>query len=168
MSRIIPLLVTVAVVSGCATLGRLGAILSAPRFEQLQDRPAELRVLTPSSQRPTGGAAIRIWTRVTNPNPFSLTLRRLEGTLFLEDARAATTEFPLGLPLRAREESIVPLDISVGFDDLTNLGDAVIRAATGSSVGYRLDGTIQVDAGQLGQPTFGPMTVLQGDLRVRR
>ena len=81
---------------------------------------------------------------------------------------AATTEFPLGLPLRAREEAIVPLDVTIGFDDLPNLGDALLRAAIGSAVAYRLDGRVQVDAGQLGQPTFGPMTILQGDLRVAR
>ena len=27
---------------------------------------------------------------------------------------------------------------------------------------YHLEGTIGVDAGQLGQPTFGPMTLLRG------
>jgi hypothetical protein len=30
---------------------------------------------------------------------------------------------------------------------------------------YRLDGTIGVDAGRLGQPVFGPMTLIRGDLR---
>ena len=34
-----------------------------------------------------------------NPNPFSLTLGTLKGTLFLEDARAADVDFPLGLPI---------------------------------------------------------------------
>jgi hypothetical protein len=42
------------------------------------------------------------------------------------------------------------------------------RAVTGQTVGYRLDGTIGVDAGALGTPTFGPMTLLRGDAQVRR
>ena len=33
---------------------------------------------------------------------------------------------------------------------------------------YRLDGRIGVDAGPLGRPTFGPMTILEGDVSVRR
>jgi len=32
-------------------------------------------------------------------------------------------------------------------------------------VAYRLEGTIGVDAGQLGQPVFGPLTLLRGDIR---
>ena len=42
------------------------------------------------------------------------------------------------------------------------------RAATGGSVGYRLDGTMTLDAGLLGRPSFGPMTLLQGIIENRR
>jgi hypothetical protein len=168
MRKTLSLMVCASLMAGCATLNELASRLGAPQFEPVDDRPAELRLIGPSTSRRSGGATVRIWTRVRNPNPFSLTLRTLEGTLFLEGARAATTEFPLGLPLRAREEAIVPLDVTIGFDDLPNLGDALLRAAIGSAVAYRLDGRVQVDAGQLGQPTFGPMTILEGDLRVAR
>jgi len=40
----------------------------------------------------------------------------------------------------------------------------VRRAARREPVEYRLDGTIGVDAGKLGQPVFGPMTLVRGDL----
>ena len=33
------------------------------------------------------------------------------------------------------------------------------------AVGYRLEGTIGVGAGRLGQPVFGPMTLLRGETR---
>jgi hypothetical protein len=168
MRKLLAVMALVATLPGCATLGELGALLVAPRFEQVPDRPAELRVFGPSGGRPAGGATVRIWTRVTNPNPFSVTLQTLDGTLFLEGAEAARTEFTLGLPLRAREESIVPLDVSIGFADLLNVGDAVLRAATGSAVTYRLNGRVQIQAGQFGTPTFGPLTILEGDLQVRR
>ena len=34
-------------------------------------------------------------------------------------------------------------------------------------IAYRLDGTVGVDAGRLGQPVFGPMTLLTGQARTR-
>ena len=43
-----------------------------------------------------------------------------------------------------------------------------LRAATGGSVRYDLQGTVGVDAGVLGQPTFGPMSLLSGSMRVTR
>jgi hypothetical protein len=44
----------------------------------------------------------------------------------------------------------------------------VIRqAASGGGLDYRLEGTVGIDAGRFGQPTFGPMTLLRGDLRAR-
>jgi hypothetical protein len=138
------------------------------RFAQVDGRAAELRMAAPTRSQPLGGATVRIWTRVTNPNPFGLTLGTLRGTLHLEDSRAADVDFPLGLPLRAAEEAEVPIDLSISFSDLPGLADAVRRAADREPLAYRLEGTIGVDAGQLGQPTFGPMTILQGETRVTR
>lgn len=151
--------------SACASLGGLRQLVQAPRFVQASGRPAEVRIQAPTSSRPLGGATIRIYTEVSNPNPFGLTLGTLDGTLFLDDNRAATAEFPLGLPLAAGERSVVPLDLAVSFADLPELVEVVRRAARRESVAFRLDGTIGVDAGRLGQPVFGPMTLMRGDLR---
>jgi hypothetical protein len=86
---------------GCAELGQLAALVKAPRFEQAPDRQAEIRLLGPGPGMQIGGAGVRLWARVTNPNTFSLTLGTLEGTLYLEGSRAADASFPLGLPLSA-------------------------------------------------------------------
>jgi hypothetical protein len=67
----------------------------------VEGREAELRVIGPSATGPLGGAALRIWTRVQNPNAFGLTLSALQGSLFLEGKRAGDVSFPLGLPLTA-------------------------------------------------------------------
>jgi hypothetical protein len=150
--------------SACATLEGLRQLVQPPRFQQVQDQPAEVRFEPPSPRRPLGGAVIRIYTEVTNPNPFGLTLGTLDGTLFLDETRAASAAFPLGLPLGAGQQSIVPLDLSINFSDLPGLADVVRRATRRESVEYRLDGTIGVDAGRLGQPVFGPMTLVRGDL----
>jgi hypothetical protein len=168
ISKLILLLLAVALGTACATLRDIGRLVQPPRFEEARDQPAEVRLLGPEINRPAGGAVVRLWTRVRNPNPFGVHLTTLRGTLFLENARAATSEFPLGLPLGAGEESVVPLDLSISFLDVPGLADVVRLAAAGDPVGYRLEGTIGVDAGQLGQPTFGPMTFLSGRLRTGR
>jgi late embryogenesis abundant protein len=167
MYRRLAIAVVVAVQVGCASLEGLRQLIQPPRFEESRDQPAEVRLSGPTAGRPLGGASIRIWTRVRNPNPFGFTLRTLEGTLFLEGTHAASASFPLGLPLRAGEDSVIPLDLSISFADLPGLADVVRRAAGRQPVAYRLDGTVGVDAGQLGQPVFGPMTLLTGDLQGR-
>jgi hypothetical protein len=150
---------------GCATLGQLGAIVQPPRFAEAANQPAELRLVPPSAGHGLGGAAVRLWTKVSNPNPFGFTLGSLNGTLFLEDARAATADFPLGLPLAAGGEAVIPIDLSIDFADLPQLADVVRRAIGRQPMGYRLEGTIGVNAGRLGTPVFGPMTLLTGSLR---
>jgi hypothetical protein len=152
---------------GCATLDQLASLVQAPRFEQAPDRDPELRLVGPGAGMPLGGAAVRLWTRVSNPNPFSLTLGTLEGTLFLEDSRAAEADFPLGLPLTAGGETIVPIELSVSFANIPGLADAIRRAVNREPLAYRLDGTIGVDAGRLGRPSFGPMTLLRGEVSGR-
>jgi late embryogenesis abundant protein len=151
--------------TGCAELGRLSALVQPPRFEQSPDHRAEIRMTGAGSGLPIGGAGVRLWARVTNPNPFGLTVGTLKGTLFLEDNRAADVDFPLGLPLAAGAETTVPIDLSVSFANLPGLADSVRRAVNRQPLPYRLEGTIGVDAGQLGQPVFGPLTLLRGDIR---
>jgi hypothetical protein len=72
------------------------------------------------------------------------------------------------VPLQGNSETVVPLDITVNFNDIPGLADVLLRAATGQSVRYALNGTAGVDAGVLGQPTFGPMNLLSGSMRVSR
>ena len=156
--------------AGCASLdslGSLGRLVQPPAFAEAENQPAEIRLLGPGTDRPLGGATVRIWTRVSNPNPFGFRLATLRTTLLLDGARAATGDFPLGLPLAAREETVVPLDLAIGFSDLAGLSRVVRNAADGQPVPYQLEGTIGVDAGRLGQPTFGPMQLVAGELSGR-
>lgn len=165
MRKAIGLFALASATSACATLGALGAIVQPPRFEEAPDRQAEIRVLPATGGRGYGGVGVRLWTRVTNPNPFGFTLSTLAGTLFLEDARAATVEFPLGLPLAAGRSEVIPIDISISFSELPQLGGVLERAINRRPIQYRLDGTIAVQAGQFGTPVFGPMTLLRGTAR---
>lgn len=154
--------------AGCASLGGLGSLVQAPRFSSAEGRDAEIVLRGPSRDMPLGGAAVRLHARVFNPNPFGLTLSTLTGDLFLEGTRAAEVDFPLGLPLVANDEAEIPIDFAVGFQDVPRLAQVLSRALSGSRLDYRLDGRIGVDAGALGRPTFGPMTIMEGDVRVRR
>lgn len=166
MRRLVLLLV-VAMGTGCATLDQFKGLVQPPKFTQSEQHQPELRVLRPSGELPMGGLGIRLWAKVSNPNPFGFTLGTLSGTLFLEDTRGATADFPLGLPLQAGQESEVPLDLSINLSDLPGLGRVVRQAAQAEPIAYRFEGTVGVDAGRLGQPTFGPMTFLNGELRTR-
>ena len=116
-----------------AQLG-LSAIVQPPRFTTASGRNAEIRLLGPSASRPLGGAAIRIWAHVENPNTFGLNLTRLAGDLFLSDTRAADVSFPLGLPLTAQQDTIIPIEIALSFSELEGLADVVRRVLSSNKV----------------------------------
>jgi hypothetical protein len=164
-----PVLFAIALLSAaCAGLTQLAQLVQPPRFSQASNQPAEIRFLGPSPTMPAGGAGVRIWLEVGNPNPFGFTLSTVAATLSLEGSRAASGDFPLGLPLNAMQETVIPLDLSVSFADLPRLAGALRQIAAGGEVEYQLDGTVGVDAGRLGTPTFGPMLLTRGELRVVR
>src|SRR5204863_4098213 len=123
--------------AGCATLGALGTLVRPLRIEAVRDRPAELRLGGGGLGLP-GAATLRLWARVENPNAFGLTLAAIDGTVYLEDRRAASVDFPLGLPLEPRLEQVIPLDVSVRFSDLPGLAGALGRAVGGTPLAYRL------------------------------
>lgn len=159
--RLLAIAVLALGTSSCATLGQLAMLVQPPRFERDPDRPAELRL--------TGrGAGVRLWARVVNPNAFGLRLSQITGELFLDGSRAADVDLPLGLPLRANEDTVIPIDVQVDFEDVPQLVGVLGRVVSRRAIGYRLDGTVGVDAGQLGQPRFGPRTLLTGEVEPRR
>jgi hypothetical protein len=115
---------------GCATLGPFARIVQPPRFRQAENQPAEIRLVGPSLRMPAGGAGVRVWLEVTNPNAFGFTLSTVNATLSLQDTRAATGDFPLGLPLQAGRSSVVPLDLTVSFADVPGLASVARQIAT--------------------------------------
>jgi hypothetical protein len=160
--------VLAVVVAGCRSREGARGLVQPPLFQQAPGQPAEILFSPVTAAMPAGGATIRIWTRVTNPNRFGFTLNTLRTTLLLEGARAATGEFPLGLALEAEQSTIVPIELTLNFADAPALTPIARSALTSDGVEYRLDGMVGVDAGQLGQPTFGPLPLLRGELRARR
>ena len=59
----------------------------------------------------------------------------------------------------------MPIDLSISFSDLPGLANVSAARPSREPLAYHLEGTIGVDAGQLGQPVFGPMTLLSGEMR---
>ena len=164
MRRRATLVILAVLAGGCISLGSLPSFVQPPKFEQVPDRSAEVRLLPPSGNNALGGASIRLWTRVSNPNVFGFTLSSLSGTLYLDEARAATSELPLGLPLSAGAESVIPIDLTVSFAELPQLADVLRRAIARDPIVYHFEGTVSVDAGRIGTPKFGPMTLFRGTL----
>jgi hypothetical protein len=158
-------LLLAGVLAGCATLQNL---VQAPRFSVAPGRQAELRLAGPSLGSPLGGATVRIWARVENPNAVGINLTRLDGNLFLEDARAADVSLPLGLPLLAQRDTVVPLDITLALAELPGLAGVARKVLGAGAVAYRLDGAVTVDAGPLGPLSFERATLVRGEVAVRR
>lgn len=159
------LLLAGVLAGGCATLNQF---IQPPAFSSDTGRASQLRLLGPSTTRPLGGASIRVWARVQNPNAFGLTIARLAGDLMLEGERAAELDLPLGLPLPAQRDTVIPIDLNVSFTEIPDLARALRDAVTRNNVAYRVVGTLAVDAGPLGQPSFGPSTWLNGQLQIVR
>lgn len=152
--------------AGCAGLSNLIGI-QEPRFEVASGRTSTLRLSAPSVSHPKGAATVRLWAQVSNPNQFGLTLSALEGKLALEGEELIDVRLPLGLPLSALGDTIVPLDLTFGFESLNALGSVATTLLTRSELSYELRGTLGVRAGPFGEPTFGPRTWLRGALDVQ-
>ena len=167
MIKLVIVLALTLTMGACATLEQLRQLVQPPRFAEAEDRPAEIRLLGPGLDRPLGGASVRLWATVRNPNRFGFTLSTLRGALFLQDGRASEIDLPLGLPLTAGAVETFPIDFNISFADLPGLVDAIRRAVSGQPLDYRFDGTVGVDASPYGRPEFGPMTLLRGTVRGR-
>jgi hypothetical protein len=164
--KLFGIIIAAALLTACAgALGTLERLIQPPTFRHADGRSTEIRLSPPSINNPFGGAGVTLWLEVANPNPFGFTLSTLETTLILEGTRAATGDFPLGLPLGAGQTTVVPVDLTISFADIPGLTGAVRQAAAGQPIAYDLDGTVGVDAGRFGQPTFGPMRLMSGELR---
>lgn len=158
-------LITLLTATACATLSDVLGV-EPPRLQHASERESTLRLRLPSIQHPSGAVTVRLWARVENPNGFGLTLSTFRGTLDLEDRQVADVDLPLGLPLQAGRDTVIPLEITFGrsaFDALGDVGRALLNRGT---LTYELGGTIGVDAGPFGEPRFGPRSWLRGELDV--
>jgi hypothetical protein len=168
LSRRLRAFLAIGTLVGLGACAALWTLVQPPIFDRAPDRESQFRIIGPSADRPLGGAQFRVWAHVQNPNNVGLTLTRLAGDLILEHQHAATVDLPLGLPLAAAGDTVIPIELTVSFADIPNLATQLLAAITGQSLNYSVEGTLGVDAGPLGTPTFGPRTWLSGDVQVVR
>ena len=108
--------------------------------------------------------ALRLWTRISNPNPVGITLSTLRADVSFDGTRAATFRWGSRSRRAAGGESDVPLDLSIDFADLPGLADVLRRTIATQQVPYEVHGSFSIEAGALGRPSFGPLRLFQGRL----
>ena len=145
--------------SACATLGALGLGLRPLRFEAARDRPAELRLGGGRLGLPDA-ATLRLWAheaaQLAGYVYVDITGRDPGG--YVRDAKAMVEQM-VKLPSGYR------LEWSGSFQAMERAGGVIARAVSGQPLAYRLEGRFTVDAGPLGTPSFGPSTLLRGEVR---
>jgi LEA14-like dessication related protein len=161
-ARLLSTLLVTAATAACASFSGTDMV-QAPRFREARDQRAQLSL---SSAEAPQSATLRMFARVRNPNSTKLKLAKVKGSLFLEGQQAADVDLPLDLELKPRQEKVIPIDVNVKLDKDPSLAQTLARSAEGPAVGYRVDGTLNVET-QQGEPIFGPLTLLEGEARVR-
>jgi hypothetical protein len=163
-----PRIAAALLIGGTAACATLSQLIQPPTFSAASNQPSQIRLIGPGAGHLLGGIGVRLYARVQNPNAFGLTLTHLAGNLFLEGQRTADVDLPLGLPMRAAQDTVLPIDINVSFADIPGIVSTVQAALARNTVAYRLDGSFAVDAGPFGQPSFGPQTLFGGSMQVIR
>jgi hypothetical protein len=161
-TRLLSTLVLTASTGACASVSGTSSMVQAPRFREASDRRAQLSLSSTDAPR---AATLRVFAQVRNPNSTKLKVAKVKGSLFLEGQQAADVDLPLELELKPRETAVVPFDVTVPLDKAPSLAQTLARSAEGPAVGYRVDGTLDVETAQ-GEPMFGPLTLLEGEARV--
>jgi LEA14-like dessication related protein len=139
----------------------LGCVQNLVRSPQFELREAGLLKLNPPGLNGIAPeAVIRISLEGRNPNPFEMSLSEFKFDLYLDGAKVAVGGTP-GFKLKANgAPGIVPVDVEIPIAPSTVQN--LLKIAGGSRVTYRVDGSFTVDAGALGKPRFGPVTLAQG------
>jgi hypothetical protein len=161
-TRLLSTVLLAAATGACASFNAGTSRVDAPRFRESSDKRAQVSLSSPDAPR---AATVRLFAEVRNPNSTELKLSKVKGSLFLEGQQAAEVDLALDLELKPREKAEVPFDVTVPLDKSPALAEALARSAEGPAVGYRVDGTLNVETPQ-GQPVFGPLTLLEGEARV--
>lgn len=166
MSRLLPLSVLAALaLTACAPAQLAGPVVQVPTFEARNMHLSSL-TLAPAGGLPGGGqgaaAGLELTVQMYNPNPFPVRLHSFSADLFLTGQRAAALILPdVALPARGTATQTVQASVPVNL----NVAAEWLKVARGQAVPYRVDGSFTADLGVLGQPTFGPLTLVQGQWR---
>lgn len=137
-------------------------IVQVPAVEVQQVRLTGLSLpggLMPGGPLEAPTAHVTLDLRVTNPNPFALTLAHVGADLVIDGANVGHVDLPaVVLPARGTAAQVAHAAVPVTLDTAAGF----VKVARGQLVTYRLDGTLTVNLGPLGAQRFGPFTLSQG------
>jgi len=120
-----------------------GPLLETPTFRLISAGSGLVRLDPPGVG--SGAAVFRFNLEVVNPNPFGLTLDRIDFDLAVNGQRAASSSFVGGLALAPRGSNPLTLEVAVPLAaGLGLLGD-LVRLIAGEPTTYALQGTVVVD-----------------------
>jgi len=160
LPSILALLAAALLVYGCASIDGAAGMVQAPRVRPSAGHTAEVAFAG------GGQGTLHAWARVRNPNGYAVTLSKIHGPLYINESKAGVVDLEANIKMKAREEKTVPLDLAFGKGEKDEKA-AAASGPSGSMLPYRLDGVLTVTAGDHLVPTFGPLTLLEGQARVR-
>lgn len=144
--------------SACTPAPLAGPVLAGPAAQVPSFGASTVR-LTHLTLPEQGAAEIELTVQVRNPNPFAVRLHSFAAHLVLTGQPVAALMLP-DIALSARGDAVQTVRASVPVSQDT--AAEWLKVARGQRVPYRLDGTFTADLGTLGQPSFGPLTLVQG------
>ncbi|HEY9856783.1 MAG TPA: LEA type 2 family protein [Stenomitos sp.] len=140
MKRLFPLLFALALpmtVSGCDALGFLAERQAIARaqfdFARAELAGADVPFLTPDS-----GADLRIVLKVTNPNPLTARLDKLDYDVFLEGTKVGTGTMAQDFAVDANTSKELTLPVHVPYQGLP---EAALKAIQARQAALRVAGT---------------------------
>ncbi|GHG08881.1 hypothetical protein GCM10017783_21870 [Deinococcus piscis] len=143
--------------TACAPTQLAGPVVQVPNFEPRSVRLIGLTL--PGQAGQSAAADLELTVQVHNPSPFAVRLHSLAADLVLTGQPVAALVLPdIALPARGETVQTVRASVPVSLDTAAEW----LKVARGQGVPYRLDGTFTADLGALGQPKFGPLTLVQG------
>jgi LEA14-like dessication related protein len=134
MRRLVPLLLPVLLLAGCASVQRLAASVFAPPRLHL-DRTTVVEV-------DQEGSTIQLDFTVENPNDLGFRVARATWRLQVEGAEVSEGALPGGVALPAREKSPFQVMVRLRWAEVERLAERALRQP---QVAYRLEGTISVN-----------------------
>jgi len=140
--RHIAILVTLALVLSACVPGAV-PLLEAPTFRLMSAGSGLVRLDPPGVG--SGAAVFRFNLEVFNPNPFGLTLDRIDFDLAVNGRRAASSSFAGGLALAPRGSSPLTLEVAVPLATGLGLLSDLARLIAGEPTTYALQGVVTVD-----------------------
>lgn len=161
MTRAVLTLAVAWLLGGCAVVAP-ERVVGNLEFELVAEGSGLRRLDLPGIGEGSPAATVRVRTRVSNPNPVAVRIAGLDFDLYVNGNRAGSGSFTGGVELPPRGQTVLDLEVTIGLEGAGRLVADLAEAARGQRTTYRLAGTVSLAADRLGNPRFGPLTIVSG------